>query len=233
MNDMQLFPGVSADRDLTKLYKESKVALNLKPDTGLVFLRFNGDSGQYFAGAAKEDMTNSELLVNPFSFKHGWALWEAGKINKRMVAFTDSLPDPQEPIKTVTKDGDPVTIRPSEARAFRLLDLATQTQYELSTNSHGGRQGCDVLFNEVSSRIEAGEQEYLFPFVELSAGDMYQHDRGKSCNMSLKIKGWYDFEGNLQGEPKTVAVESSVDDSRPVAAPANKTIRERRPVASS
>lgn len=61
---------------------------------GKAFLKFNGDDGEYSYGADDTELSlQSQLVMNPGSFKRGYAIWKDSKVvHESMLSVLEGLP---------------------------------------------------------------------------------------------------------------------------------------------
>jgi len=90
--------------------------------------------------------------------------------------------------------------QPSESRGFEArFEDDPETVLVFETSSYGGRKGCDNLLNAIRIRSAGGEQEYLFPVVQLSSESYKAKQGGTIHNPLFNIVGWMNQEGELEG----------------------------------
>lgn len=190
---------------------------------GKAFIRFDFESGDYAFGKEQEDITGEIVVVNLKSFTHGWTLWSGGKPTKVAVPFTQPLPAPMASIGADT---------PSEARSFearfeaRFEDDA-DTVLDFSSNSYGGRKGCDTLLDQAKIRAASGEAEFLFPVVKLESESYANAKRGGKLtyNPSFTVIDWANEEGTYASA--TPKLESKPEAAEEPAAEAPKKRRRK------
>lgn len=157
---------------------------------GKAFMKFDFKSGDFTFGRDAEEITGDEIVVNSYSFQHGWMLWVNSQPSKEMRSFTEDMPPAMPAV-----EGN----QPSEARSFeaRFEDDA-ETILSFETNSYGGRSGCDALLKAVTERAGQGETEYLFPVVTLDS-ESYKAKQGATIhNPMFNVVGWVNAEGERQ-----------------------------------
>jgi len=189
-----MFPTVNnaSIKDLSSALAVSKVQSEGPSNAGKAFIRFDFKTGSYSYGRDQEDITNDNIVVNTSSFVHGWVLWTNGTPNKVQRSFVEELPDPMPG----NANGD----QPSESRGFEArFEDDPETVLVFETSSYGGRKGCDNLLNAIRIRSAGGEQEYLFPVVQLASESYKAKQGGTIHNPVFNIVGWMNQEGELEG----------------------------------
>ena len=215
-----MFPSTQSNtKDLSAALAASKVTSSGAGDgAGKAFVKFDFESGSYIYGRDGVDITGDEIVVNTQSITHGWTLWSGGKPTKIKVSFVEELP---APMPSVGQDF------PAEARSFdaRFEDDA-DTVLDFSTNSMGGRKGVDALLDTIKIRSAGGEDNFLFPVVELTSESYANAKRGGKLtyNPKFNIVDWVDAEGIRESAtPKLAAVKTEapeeVSEDAPVEAP--------------
>lgn len=180
--------------DLSASLANSKVNTTSAGSGSKAFIQFNYKDGSFVFGRDKLDITGERLVINTYSFTHGWVLWVKGSPKKITRSFVDDLP---EPMPSVDQE------HPSEARGVeaRFMD-DEETILSFETSSYGGRKGCDDLLNACKAKSGQGETRYLFPVVELSSESYKAKQGGTIHNPVFKVVDWMDMEGNVEGEAK-------------------------------
>jgi hypothetical protein len=188
-----MFPSVqNSTQDVVAILDNDQSIETPTGSGGVAFMKFDFNTGRYFFGVDKEEITNAEICVNTASFQHGWTVWANNKPTKVSCSISRPLP---ERIPAVGAN------EPTESRSFqaRFLDADDDTILEFSTNSFGGRKGTDELKAIIKLRAAKGEKRFLFPIVELTSTSYVK--LGKTIhNPVFKVVGWLDAEGIEQGE---------------------------------
>ena len=216
-----MFPSEVQDTtDLKSMLLASQIT-DSGAEGGKAFIRFDFESGEYTFGRDKEDITGEEIAINIRTFMHGWVIWSNGTPHKTVAHFTKPMPPEPAPM-----GGD----MPSQSRGFeaRFIDDA-ETVIVFSSNSFGGRKGCDKLLKEVMAKAGAGEAEYLFPVVELSSESYPNAKRGGKLTYNPKfvVTGWRNAEGVEQGAPQA-KIETKAKAPTPAPEPEVKEAPKRR-----
>ena len=203
-----MFPTVQ--NSVTDLVSALQEAVIPEPSTGAkAYLKFN-QNGEYLFGRDSEEVTGDELIINTYSFTHGWVVWVNRKSTTSMVSFTKPMPPALDPI---------MGNEPTEARGFeaRFEDLP-ETIVVFNTSSYGGRQGCDTLLSTIKQKVGRGETRYLFPVVKLSSTS-YESKQGNTIfNPVFEIVDWMDEEGNRESGAASLAApkEAAEQETKPV-----------------
>lgn len=188
---MSMFPTTqNSTTDLVSALKGSQIQSNANQAGGKSFMKFDFKSGDYTFGRENEEITGDEIVINTYTFTHGWTIWANGKPVKTAVPFNQQLPMEPAPI-----DGNAA----SESRSFeaRFMD-DEDTIIVFDTNSYGGRKGCDTVFGEISNRANQGEGEFIFPIVKLES-ESYKAQQGSTIhNPVFTVVGWMNEEGQRQ-----------------------------------
>ena len=196
--------------NLATALTESKVAQTTSAGSK-AFLKFDFKSGDFCFGREAEDITGQKIVINTYSITHGWVMWVNGSPKKEMVAFNESLPAAPAPVA-----GNEA----SEGRGFEarfLGEESAETILSFESNSYGGRQGVDSLLSEIKSRAMSGEQNFLFPVVQLTSSS-YKSKQGSTIhNPKFMIVDWLD----LNGESETGATSEPQEEEAP-------TVRRRK-----
>ena len=188
-----MFPTVNnaSIKDLSSALAVSKVQSEAPSNAGKAFIRFDYKTGSYSYGRDQEDITNDNIVVNTSSFVHGWVLWTNGTPSKVQRSFVEELPGPMPN----NANGD----QPSESRGFEArFEDDPETVLVFETSSYGGRKGCDALLNAIRIRSAGGEQEYLFPIVQLGSESYKSKQGGTIHNPMFNIVGWMNQAGETE-----------------------------------
>lgn len=166
--------------------------------SGKAFIRFDFSDGTFTYGREQEEITGDTIVINSYSFQHGWILWHNRQAEKVMRSFVEELPEALAP-----KGND----QPAEARAFEArFEDDPETILVFETNSYGGRSGVDSLIRAISLKSAQGEENFLFPVVELDSSS-YESKQGRTIfNPIFKIVGWMNEAGEM--EQAQQAIES-------------------------
>lgn len=180
--------------DLSQALQESKINTTVVGISGKAFMKFDYKTGDYTFGRDHEEITDEEIVINTYSFIHGWVLWVNGKPTKINAPFTKELPPPPEPVA----GNEAAESRGFEARFID--DDETILVFEIS--SYGGRKGCDDLLNQIKARAGQGETRFLFPKVRLTSESYKAQQGGTIHNPVFEVVEWLDQEGNSQKDEK-------------------------------
>lgn len=176
---------------------------NATGGTGKAFLKLDAKNGHWLLGRDAEEVTGEEIIINTYSFQHGWVLWVNKSPTKIMAPFTKPLPE-----RIAAQAGN----EPSEARGFEARfedDPKTVVVYESST--HGARQGSDKLLAAIKQKAVSGEERFLFPVVLLNT-DSYQSKHGSTVfNPVFDVIDWADKDG--ERESKSPALATPVEET--------------------
>ena len=214
-----MFPSTQSNtKDLSAMLAVSKVTNTASDGAGKAFVKFDFESGSFAYGRDGVDITGDEIIVNTQTIMHGWTLWSGGKPDKIKVSFVEDLPAPMAPIG---QD------HPAESRSFDArFEDDPETLLDFSTNSMGGRKGVDALLDTIKIRSAGGEDNFLYPVVELTSESYPNAKRGgkMTYNPKFKIVDWVDAEGTRESAtPKLAAVKTEapaeVSEDAPVEAP--------------
>lgn len=180
---MEMFPTVPGGNNAVDMVRNRKTVANPNRGGSSAFLKFDFETGEFFFGRDQVEVTGERMLVHPGSLQHGWVLWVDKKARKTMVPATKDLPQEPEPVDDNY---------PSEARAIiGILLEQDNTQVLFETNSMGGRDGIDNLFDEIDAQVDVDPQ-FLYPVVELQSSS-YKNRRGKSIYTPMfKVVDWTD-----------------------------------------
>lgn len=209
-----MFPTTqNSPKNLASALKESnQVDTSAADGSGVSYLQFSGETGIFKYGREGEEVNGDTIVINSYSFVHGWALWVDKKVEKRTASFVEPLPEAMEP----KKDRRGKLQYPSELRGFqaRFLD-DDETILSLEGNSFGVRKGVGAVLNEVSARAAKGEERFLFPVCELS-NESYESNEGKTVfNPVFDILYWVDENGEQEPEGAMAVEDKSVEDQAP------------------
>jgi hypothetical protein len=190
---------------------------------GMMYLRL-AKAGYFVFGADDTEVQEaSKWVVNAASFQTGWTAWTDEGANKgeRMIPVTEgavsrgSLPDvgcewkPQVSCELKCVHGD---------------DAGTDVLYKAS--SKGGRNALSDLAGTIHKKVESGS-EFVNPVI-LLAVDSYQHKNrsyGRIFTPDLKVVGWMNGLGEVEGEAKAAAPAKAEKAEAPAGS------RRRRPAA--
>lgn len=175
---------------------------------GKAFLKF-GKDGVWSTGKAGDSLNGDRLLLNTASIKAGYVCWtnypasekkKNEKLGEEMKAASMGSVDPLELPDTGWDWKQQLHIE------GRFLDGDKQ-EVQYTTSSLGGVEALDHIIEEITESIDAGEEIYLFPIVELK-NDWYEHTQwGKTYKPIIEIVGWADINGNPEPDDETAAIE--------------------------
>lgn len=181
-----------------------------------IFCKFDYQTGVYLLGREALNIAGEEVTIHTDSISVGWVCWSGGKPNKKLVNFTQELPEQPAPIGL-----DQYV----EARAI-MFKTDEGEQVILEGNSYGIRSGIDDLIMKIKQQAaDPANAEYLYPKVVLSSND-YKHSTGNTIfNMVLTIISWCNVDGEVQVE--TDALQGEVEEAK-AQATASTTAPTRR-----
>lgn len=212
----QLGAGIAESRATTRLA------------SGKPFLRMMKSGDWVFGQTNEEVQPGSHWAVNIMSLAHGWCCWvDTGSKNELKGEVMDSMTRPKPP-RPGPIDGTPF----AEQRQFDLKcingdDKGTEVLFK--TNSLGGMKAVDGLLVDIQKRLAAPDgRAYPCPVLELGE-EYYDHSKyGRIYTPVLKVVGWSNMNGELQGK-RPLAIDEG---AAPEAAPeATTTIRKPRKAA--
>jgi len=191
--------------DLSSALAQSKVQDSSNSSSGKAYIKFDYKTGSFAYGRDQEDISGDEIVINTYSFTHGWVLWSNGIPTKVMRSFTEELP-PAMP--SVGDDS------PSEARGFeaRFKD-DEETVLVFESNSHGGRSGVDALLGKVGLRSAGGETEFLFPVVKLISESYKAAKGGTVHNPVFEIVSWVNVEGKTSEDTPLIEDQAQTEEA--------------------
>jgi len=166
--------------------------------SGVQFLKFDGNNGEYTYGSAREELPlGSQLAVNMASYSVGFICWKDGQVvDEVMVPIVSGkgvnrsdLTD-HGPYKTYadgTKDGW------SEQRSVDFKGVEDGTDYQFKTTSKSGLIALGNLLRDFAKAVKLHDGEV--PIVEASRNEFTPKnvrggDNTKKYAPAFKITAW-------------------------------------------
>lgn len=211
-------------------------AEDMGASSGSLFLKFNGNSGEFTYGTDNEELElGTQLAVNANEFKRGWICWNDGSVvDEIMVRVTEGKP----PSKHQLDDNGPYENDNdgwSEQSSVALRDIETGDEYLFKSSSKSGRIAIGNLVRDYGKAFQMHPGELAI--VELDATSFTPKNAPKSAGKkyapALKIVGWTP-EAELMAKFSGGADEDGVeyDDDEPteeVSEPAPKAEAKKAP----
>jgi len=190
----------------------TQARINRQPrsHTGGSFLKFNGKTGGYTIGAEELNVDGEQCLIFSPSMMHGYVRWGEKPPAKAYSSIAAPLPEKPEPVQGLDYDDRPKTFKAEDARQFQGKFIDEDLgQFVFETNSMGGVEMVDELFDAILARAEVSH--YCFPLVQLD-DTFYKRSTGKVYKPVFNIIEWRDQNGEAEDGPKKV--EAKVDEAK-------------------
>jgi hypothetical protein len=203
MSDFPVVQGVSGGLQ-SALTERSKVQTTQSGN--FQHIRYDSYTGAWSFGKDNEELTGWRATIITDSIAHGWHLWVDREVTKRMVGFTENLPE--KPESREDRKGNLQTA--NEARGFQCVledEDGVQMQWEHSTD--GCRRAIDTVLDVIRGRAME-EAEYLYPVIVFGQGTAYENSY-KAGEMivppQLDIIGWRNMDGKDAPDGVVVAIK--------------------------
>ena len=185
--------------------------------TSALYLKFDGNTGDYSFGKDQEELENgTRVAVAPSEFKNGWICWNDSKVLEEiMVRITEGKPPAKHtltdhgPYEDAEKDGW------SQQSSAQFRDIETGSEYLYKTSSAGGRIALANLVQDYGKAFQRHPGELAI--VELSNTSFEAKNRktgkklGKKYAPMFKIVGWVK-EDELLAKFDAMAAEQNEDE---------------------
>jgi hypothetical protein len=159
-----------------------------------IYLKFNGNSGEYTFGAEAEELPHgTRLAVNMEGFRRGWICWKDEQVVEEiMVRLIDGRP----PAKSELTDHGPYVVTEerkdgwSEQAAVNFRDLTTNREYTFKVTSKSALRSLGNLVQDFSKLYKT--KPGLAPIVEIGSVTWMPKVKkhGRKHSPVLKIADW-------------------------------------------
>jgi len=179
-------------------------------------------SGEWVFGADSEEVQDGSLwAVSPTSLEYGFCAWDDGECLGEVMASYTEAPINERDLENV---GAPWREQ-SGVKMVCVKGAHKGTTVHYKASSQGGREALALLFDDIVSRAESGEEKVV-PVVELEMSD-YRHKKyGKIYKPVLAIRGWE----SMTATEVTAPDETEEDDDEPVKVITKKASSKKKPV---
>lgn len=195
--------------------------------SGAVYMKFNGNTGEYSFGAEAEELPEgTRLAVNMRNFRRGYICWKDEEVvDEIMVKVIDGNP----PAEHQLPDHGPYSDDPddnegwSEQAAVDFRSVEDGREFVFKTSSKSGRRALGQLLKDYARQYKVHEGE--LPIIELATQSWMPKEKkhGKKYSPVFKIVDWANEEAlaaQVEGEDPADYAADAAETVETTAAPA-------------
>lgn len=186
---------------------------------GKPYLKF-GKDGAWNLGRDGDAFVDELAVLNPLTLKSGFVCWtDYDKEELKKKKKNEKLGDEMELISRGGVDYDSLPDtgwdwKQQLSIEGRMLH-GDQKDFVYTASSQGAMDAFGEIIDEIDTRIEEGEEVYLFPVTQLGS-TWYMHPTwGKTYKPVVEILGWADVNGETENdiEAKTTEHEDETEEA--------------------
>lgn len=165
--------------------------------SGALFLKFDGNTGEYTYGKDQEELSEgTRVAVAASEFKNGWICWKDQEVvGEVMVRIVDGKP----PAKHTLEDHGPYDDEKdgwSEQSSAQFRDIETGEEFLYKTSSKGGRIALGNLVRDYGKQFQLHPSQVAIVELGTTSFDAKDKKTGKKLGRKyapvFKIVEWMD-----------------------------------------